>query len=244
MGIPFDYSQERPDNIETILNGLDRYNPETTGVFEAYVESQCADKSYDAYANIALLKLYQFNPHLTNHEITTNVLVKALTVFPQPDFALCLSLLPPYSLLPKSTTKGKAPRPDAAFCEQVQKLNTLSNLLVAGKYPEFWSTYDGDDDMADMVADITGFEELIRLRIVVAVSQTWREMQKDVLEEWLNLGGSEFGHLMSVVGFKIEGDLVKIPLNKENEAKGTVIREVVKVDQFSRLIRRAYEQPA
>jgi translation initiation factor 3 subunit K len=57
MGIPFDYSQERPDNIETILNGLDRYNPETTGVFEAYVELQCSDKSYDAYANIALLKL-------------------------------------------------------------------------------------------------------------------------------------------------------------------------------------------
>jgi len=147
-------------------------------------------------------------------------------------------------LLPKSAAKGKSARPDAVFCEQVQKLNALSNLLVAGKYPEFWSTYDGDDDMADLVADITGFEELIRLRIVVAVSQTWREIQKEVLEEWLNLGGSEFGHLMAVVGFKVDGDVVKVPLNKENEAKGTVIREVVKVDQFSRLIRRAYEQPA
>jgi translation initiation factor 3 subunit K len=104
-------------------------------------------------------------------------------------------------------------------------------LLVAGKYPEFWSAYDGDDDLADMVADITGFEELIRLRIVVAVSQTWREIQREVLEEWLNLEGSDFDHLMSVVGFKVDGKTVKVPLNKENEAKGTVIRETVKVDR-------------
>jgi translation initiation factor 3 subunit K len=57
MGVPFDYAQDRPENIDTILNGLDRYNPETTAVFEAYVMSQCQDKSYDCYANLALLKL-------------------------------------------------------------------------------------------------------------------------------------------------------------------------------------------
>lgn len=175
---------------------------------------------------------YQFNPHLANHEVITNVLVKALTVFPQPDFALCLSLLPPHVLQNKTNSKqSKQQRNDAAFCEQVQKLNTLNNLLAAGNYAEFWSTYDGDDDMADLVADITGFEDLMRLRIVVAVSQAWRDIQRDVLEEWINLGDGDFDRLMSAVGFKVEGDSVKVPLNKENEAKGTVIRENVKFDR-------------
>jgi translation initiation factor 3 subunit K len=58
MGISFDYAQDRPENIETILNGLDRYNPDTTPVFETYVMSQCSEKTYDCYANLALLKLY------------------------------------------------------------------------------------------------------------------------------------------------------------------------------------------
>jgi translation initiation factor 3 subunit K len=69
MGIPFDYAQDRPENIETILNGLDRYNPETTAVFENYVLSQCSEKTYDCYANLALLKLYvmSFEP-LSPHD--------------------------------------------------------------------------------------------------------------------------------------------------------------------------------
>lgn len=58
MGVPFDFAPERPDHIEQILNGLDRYNPETTGVFQDYVMQQCETQTYDCYANLALLKLY------------------------------------------------------------------------------------------------------------------------------------------------------------------------------------------
>ena len=57
MGVAFDYYPDRPENIDTILNGLDRYNPETTGVFQDYVASQCENQLYDSYANLALLKL-------------------------------------------------------------------------------------------------------------------------------------------------------------------------------------------
>lgn len=57
MGIAFDYAPERPEHIDAILNGLDRYNPETTSVFQDYVTQQCEDRSYDCYANLALLKL-------------------------------------------------------------------------------------------------------------------------------------------------------------------------------------------
>lgn len=58
MGIPFDYAPERPEHIDAILNGLDRYNPETTQIFQEYVTAQCEDKTVDMYANLALLKLY------------------------------------------------------------------------------------------------------------------------------------------------------------------------------------------
>jgi translation initiation factor 3 subunit K len=57
MGIPFDYSPDRPANIDAILNGLDRYNPETTTIFQEYVSEQCEHKFVDTYANLALLKL-------------------------------------------------------------------------------------------------------------------------------------------------------------------------------------------
>jgi translation initiation factor 3 subunit K len=57
MGAPFDYAEQRPEHIETILNGLDRYNPETTGTFQDYVQHQCENQTYDSYANLALLKL-------------------------------------------------------------------------------------------------------------------------------------------------------------------------------------------
>lgn len=58
MGVSFDYAPERPEHIEAILNGLDRYNPETTSIFQDYVQHQCDEKTYDCYANLALLKLY------------------------------------------------------------------------------------------------------------------------------------------------------------------------------------------
>jgi hypothetical protein len=55
--VAFDKCETRPAHIEAILNGLDRYNPETTTVFQDYVALQCEDRTFDCYANLALLKL-------------------------------------------------------------------------------------------------------------------------------------------------------------------------------------------
>ena len=57
MGIPYDYAPDRPQHIDTILNGLDRYNPEMVGIFQEYVTEQCENRAVDVYANLALLKL-------------------------------------------------------------------------------------------------------------------------------------------------------------------------------------------
>ncbi|GAB7351336.1 hypothetical protein MBLNU459_g2026t1 [Dothideomycetes sp. NU459] len=234
MGVPFDYAPERPEHIDAILNGLDRYNPETTSVFQDYVASQCENQTYDCYANLALLKLYQFNPHLIRDETVTNILVKALTVFPSPDYSLCLSLLQPHVLAPNPAANSLA--------EAVQKLSALHTLLNSASYDSFWSSLDGDDLYADLTADVQGFEELMRVRMAVVISQSMQSVDKSLLESWLNVQDDKF--VTEVCGWTIEGSTVNIPLNKENEARGTVVRENVKFDQFSRMIKRAYEQPA
>jgi translation initiation factor 3 subunit K len=189
---------------------------------------------------------YQFNPTLAKDETITNILVKALTVFPSPDFSLCLSLLPPHTLLPSSTTSHTNPAAgDAPLPEAVQKLNILNNLLSSADYGTFWTTLDSDDLYADLVADVVAFEELMRVQIAVEISKCVREIQKSVLEDWLNMKGAELDEfLKKICSWEVKGDMVVVPLNRDNKAEGTVVRENVKFEQFSRLIRRAYEQPA
>ncbi|KAJ8610446.1 hypothetical protein MRB53_038540 [Persea americana] len=243
MGVAFDLCPDRPDAIDQILNGLNRYNPETTTIFQDYVASQCENQTYDCYANLALLKLYQFNPHLSKDDTVTNILVKSLTVFPSADFGLCLSLLPPYVLAAKEKSSG--PPSSGSIAEAVQHLSVLHRLLNNAQYAEFWSTLDGDDLYADLVADVQGFEEIMKIRIAVVVSQCMQEVERRVLEQWLNLNGAKFDTFVKeICGWNVDESMVKIPLNKENEARGTVVRENVKFDQFSRMVKRAYEQPA
>jgi translation initiation factor 3 subunit K len=93
-----------------------------------------------------------------------------------------------------------------------------------------------------------------------------QSVERAVLESWLNLNGEAFDKFVKeVCGWTVESSSVSIPLNKENEARGTVVRENVKFDrklcsllgisgtkrltrnpttEFSRMIKRAYEQPA
>ena len=108
----------------------------------------------------------------------------------------------------------------------------------------------------------------MRVRIAVTVGQSCREVDRKVLEGWLNIEGEKLEKFVTdVCGWGVDQTqgvkgMVMIPLNKENEAKGTVVRENVQFDrespllrlrrseltyhitEFSRVVRRAYEQPA
>lgn len=85
----------------------------------------------------------------------------------------------------------------------------------------------------------------MRVRIAVVVSQCMQQVGRGVLEDWLNETGAKFENFVKeVCGWEIDGETVKVPLNKENEARSVVQRETVKFDQFSRMVKRAYEQPA
>ena len=182
---------------------------------------------------------YQFNPHLARDETITNILVKALTVFPNPDFTLCLHLLPPHVLHASSTASSTPAAGEAPLSEAVQKLTALNSHLSAANYKAFWSSLDSDDLFADLVADVSGFEELMRVRIAVTVGQSCREVDRGTLEEWLQLRGSDFEKFISdICGWSldprrlIKEEMVIIPVNKENEAKSSVLRETVHYDRL------------
>ena len=49
-------------SLLTFILFVSRYNPENIKALEHYVELQAREKGYDLEANLALLKLYQFNP--------------------------------------------------------------------------------------------------------------------------------------------------------------------------------------
>ncbi|OQD75891.1 hypothetical protein PENDEC_c005G07175 [Penicillium decumbens] len=243
--VAFDKCETRPAHIDAILNGLDRYNPETTTIFQDYVAQQCEDRTFDCYANLALLKLYQFNPNLLQADTVTNVLAKALTVFPSPAFSLSLALLPAHTQPFPTTAEAQAASQNSDFVESVQKLSNLSTLLESAQYTQFWATLNSDDLYADLTADVAGFEELVRIRIAVEVGKAFRSVSAETLESWLDMRSRDAleKFVADVCGWKVEGGVVRVPTNKENEARSEVKSERVGVDMFGRVIRRGFELP-
>lgn len=195
---------------------------------------------------------YQFNPPLINMDITINILTKALTVFPSSAFSLSLSLLPPYTQ-PFSTsaaTSSQNPLPVqiAEFVESVQKLTLLNTLLESAQYEAFWSALDGDDIYADLIADVAGFEDLIRIRIAVEVGKVYRDIKTHTMMQWLAIKNADevVKFVQSVGSWSVDGEgengVLRIPANKENEVRSEVRNEKVGIEQFGRVIRRGFEQ--
>lgn len=150
----------------------------------------------------------------------------------------------------------------ADFVESTQKLARLSTLLESAQYAQFWSTLNSEDLYADLVADVAGFEELIRVRVAVEVGKAFREITADVLMSWLDLSGPEAleKFVTDVCGWEVDDrrgartkghddeDLknvvYRVPMNKDNEARGEVKEEKVGVEMFGRVMRRGFETPA
>jgi translation initiation factor 3 subunit K len=48
----------RPEHITTLIESVNRYNPESLEVLEEYLALQCSDGTFDCLADLAILKLY------------------------------------------------------------------------------------------------------------------------------------------------------------------------------------------
>lgn len=162
-----------------------------------------------------------------------------MTQFPSPQFDLSLHLLSP-------SQSNPGPNSSSELTEAVSKLRALNAQLEGAEYARFWATLDSDDLYADLTTDIAGFEDMIRVRIAQLVGQSYREIQFPVLESWLGLNNAEATtqFITETCGWKVEGDVVQIPKNAENEARKAEIREDVNVDMFSRIIKRSWEESA
>ncbi|CAG8575572.1 6846_t:CDS:2 [Paraglomus brasilianum] len=216
----------RPEIIQSLIDGVDRYNPDNISILEEYLGAQLQNEEYDLMANLAILKLYQFNQHLINDRVIINILVKALTAIPNPDFNLCLYLLHESALAEDS----------------IQKLLHLQSLLEQARYREFWHVYESEETYRILTSEAIGFENAIRKVIARVVAISFQTISTELLQSYLNIGASnghsdeDFSFFIEKQGWKEENKVVHIPVNNDNEAKPTVIRENIKFEQLTKVI--------
>ncbi|CEG80830.1 Putative Eukaryotic translation initiation factor 3 subunit K [Rhizopus microsporus] len=205
---------QRPENIANIINGVERYNPENIDALENYLNHQCENGQYDCEANLAILKLYQFNPQLAKEPIVAKILVKALTALPAPDFNLCLYLLAEH-----------------AQFKSIESLTELQQLLEQARYEKFWQS-----DLTAWTKVVPNFETEIRQVIAQVIAMSYQTINTSTLSGYLGLKGDEFDKFCASQQWQKNGDIVQIPINKGNEAKAVVIRENIKFEQLTKVI--------
>ena len=83
------------------------------------------------------------------------------------------------------------------------------------------------------------FTRTIRMLFSTVIASSFSRIHTAQLERWLDLEGSELSTLCTSMGWKIEGDVVVIPANGENDVKAGVIRENVKLSDLTKLIATA-----
>ncbi|KAE8746022.1 hypothetical protein FOCC_FOCC007280 [Frankliniella occidentalis] len=184
--------------VANMLKGIERYNPENLPTLERYVGMQSQENAYDLEANLAVLKLYQFNPHKYNKDITCKILLKALTNFPHTDFILCRCLL---------SEKQCAEKP-------VDQIIYLADILERCDFQAFWNRILG---MTDLSLQIVGFADSIRKFVCHVVGITFQTVEKPLLSELLGgVDAQTLSHWIKKYGWKEDGQMVFIANQDEN----------------------------
>ncbi|XP_005184925.1 eukaryotic translation initiation factor 3 subunit K [Musca domestica] len=204
-------------SIQEMLGCIERYNPDHLKTLEAYVEEQAKNNTYDLEANLAVLKLYQFNPHMLNHEITYTILLKCLTNLPHTDFVMAKCLLLPQQMKD----------------ETVQTIIELADILERTDFVLFWQRADVNKSL---FRHITGFHDSIRKFVCHVIGITFQTIRRDLLKELL--GGIEDSTLDKWVkqnGWKNQGNLVMIA-SQDEKIKTKNITEKIEFDNLGGLM--------
>ncbi|XP_022912594.1 eukaryotic translation initiation factor 3 subunit K [Onthophagus taurus] len=184
--------------VADMLKGIERYNPNNLPTLERYVEIQSRENAYDLEANLAVLKLYQLNPHKFNMDITSQILLKALTNLPHTDFILCKCLLSERKLV----------------VEPINQITYLADILEQCDFQIFWTRVHS---MPELTQRITGFLDSIRKFVCHVVGITYQSIEKRHLAQLL--GGVDditLKHWVKKYGWKEEGNLIFISNQDEN----------------------------
>ncbi|KAJ7293286.1 armadillo-type protein [Mycena rebaudengoi] len=205
-----------------LSQSTDRYNPSNVGILEDYLYHQTRSQEYDCLANLAILKLYQFNPDLYNPDVVINILIKALTASPLPDFNLCISLLDERPI--NATLDEPDPLPTL-----LPTLKLLNDLLYRCRFPAFWEIYQSDEleSLRDnYTVECVGFED----------ASTFTTISTDRLGSYLDLSASDLVAYVEKQGWTIDSNVVRIPPNPDNQIESTVVQENIKLAQLTKVI--------
>ncbi|XP_005692432.1 PREDICTED: eukaryotic translation initiation factor 3 subunit K isoform X1 [Capra hircus] len=221
-------------NVGKLLKGIDRsepgrrerfwpawrrgYNPENLATLERYVETQAKENAYDLEANLAVLKLYQFNPAFFQTTVTAQILLKALTNLPHTDFTLCKCMI------------------DQAHQEErpIRQILYLGDLLETCHFQAFWQALD---ENMDLLEGITGFEDSVRKFICHVVGITYQHIDRWLLAEMLgDLTDSQLKVWMSKYGWSADESGQIFICSQEESIKPKNIVEKIDFDSVSSIM--------
>ncbi|UYV64058.1 EIF3K [Cordylochernes scorpioides] len=228
--------------VSSMLRGIDRYNPENLVTLEKYLEVQTEENTYDLEANLAILKLYQFNPSYNKVSVVEKVLLKALANMPHTDMVLCKCLMD-MSLFDHSSIKA---------------ILHLHDLLETCSFPDFWVSPSSlallvpvmldyccslrdEDFLAQIPAikEVAEFEESIRKYVCHVINNTYQNVDRKFLCQQLGLRGPEercLQYYMAEYGWKLSSDDYVFIANQEESIKTKNITEKIDFENVAPIL--------
>lgn len=205
-----------------MLQGIERYNPENIKTLEHYVELQAREKGYDLEANLALLKLYQFNATYVKLEVVVQILMLALTNLPHTDFVLCKCLL----------------TQDILDDAVVKTILYLSDLLEMCQFKSFWKEVNKEGALMKSVA---GFEDSVRKFVCHVISITYQSIEEKVLQELLGLVDENAIKVWTdKFGWKVGAEGLVCLTSQEEIIKTRNITEKIDLDSVASIMASCY----
>jgi translation initiation factor 3 subunit K len=192
---------------------------------------------------------YQFNPDLYNGDIVVNILVKALTALPMPDFNLSLALLSEMRHYESASAHTKEPDPLPSL---LPHLIALASLLEQCRFREFWALYrsaDLEPLRENYTVECKGFNSNVRDVVVRTVKATFAKISEERLSNYLALIGkeclscgksqafitkigSELHEFVQSEGWTLKDRVVTIPPNSDNQIEATIVRESIQLPRM------------
>eukprot|EP00310_Coccolithus_braarudii_P016000 CAMPEP_0183359440 /NCGR_PEP_ID=MMETSP0164_2-20130417/52212_1 /TAXON_ID=221442 /ORGANISM="Coccolithus pelagicus ssp braarudi, Strain PLY182g" /LENGTH=221 /DNA_ID=CAMNT_0025533549 /DNA_START=25 /DNA_END=690 /DNA_ORIENTATION=+ len=207
--------------LPATLPPAERYNPSLVPTLEAHVRAQCDHTvAYDVDANLALLKLYQLNPHLCDVLITGKVLALALMQLPATDYLLATYLVP------ERVSEG----------ELLAPLREVANLLESCTFRQVWAALE--PIRSTLLDAVPGFDAALREYMLTTMQITYQAIPEAHLRASLGLSAEEVAALLAARGWTLEGGVVKVTLNQDNQAKPHKVddRGLLRREQMSKIL--------
>lgn len=226
------------------MNSVQRYDPGVANTLEDYLAQQVSNDEYDPYANLALLKLIQFNEQLGQPDVddpdspdtVSLLLVKALAHDPfGPDFDLCVAML------------SDRLSPVVSSSETVEGFRLamqLSTLLKQRHFVKFWALQRSQEvtssALSPAIQSLPSFANLVRKSIAGAIADTFRSIERSRASSWLGFteadsadGQTLDAFAKDTMSWTVEGDNLRIPSTEANDPKSSVQSEHVDLTRES-----------